>query len=169
MSLVCLDTNIIKWSVLGEVPDTENPELLTSRSRALMQYLNDKNSEFLLPTVVLGELLVRIPPTEHHEVLEHFDKSWRIADYGMDAARKFAEIRLKMKEIRSLDAQQGNSSSIARCVLSPDAMIAATAIVNEVNVIYTGDEDFVKLARDFIDIRYLLDWAPPVEQQNLWN
>ena len=48
-------------------------------------------------------------------------------------------------------------------------MITATAIVNNVDVVFAADEDFVTLAKDFIDIEYLLDMDLPGEQQLLWN
>lgn len=169
MSLVCLDTNIIKWGILGEVPDTERPEAFTSRSLALVQQLYSSKSEFLLPTVVLGELLVRIPAAKHDEVLRKFDRSWRFTDYDQGAARTFSEIRARMKEIRELDTARTGRQSIARCELGPDAMIVATAIVNEVDVIYTGDENFVKLAQGFIGVEYLFDLDLPGQQQELWN
>lgn len=169
MNLVCLDTNVIKWGILGEVPDSDRADELVSKSLALVRQLSNSKSEFLMPTVVMGELLVRIPFAKHDEVLRRFDRSWRFADYDFRAARKFAEIRLQMKEFREQVTDQAGKPSIARCVLTPDAMIAATAIVNNVDVIYTGDEDFVMLAKDFIDIEYLLDMDLPGEQQLLWN
>ena len=59
MTVVCLDTNIVIWGVLKQKRDP-NQQSFVDKSTALVKYLVKSKDIVLLPSVVVGELLVKI-------------------------------------------------------------------------------------------------------------
>ena len=168
MTLVCLDTKIVIQGLLKQISDPSQQSIV-NRSALLIKLIEKNGDSVILPTVVVGEVLVKIPQEERGEVVKRLRENWIIVDYDVRAAMKFGEIRSRMKIIRDQEREREGKPSTARCVLSPDAMIAATAIVNGAEIIYTGDKNFVKLAQGYIGMRYLDDLHLPGEQHELWN
>ena len=166
MSLVCLDTNVIQWGLLRRASGPDRQQLV-ARSVELVEHLNSNGAQIVLPTVVMAELLVPVRMEEQEAVLDRFDERWIVADFDPRAAMKYAEIRSRMKDLRDQEIEREGRSSTARCVLSPDAMIIATAIVNKAEVIYTGDSDFARRTHEFMRAEYLFDLDLPPKQVGL--
>lgn len=154
MTVVCLDTNIIVFGALsrGRNPEGQN---FIEMSRALLRDIEKKRHEVLLPTVSVGELLVPIPEQLHSGELEKLGQKWRVVDYDVMAAAQFARMRHAKLTNRALRELRGGDPSATKNQQIADVMLAATAIVNGAETLYTTDERVVNLVSDFIEVRYL--------------
>ncbi len=154
MTVVCLDTNIIVFGAMsrGRNPEGQN---FIEMSRALLRDIEKKKYEVLLPTVSVGELLVPVPEQLHAEELDKLRKRWRIVDYDALAAAQFARMRHAKLTNRTLRELRRGDPAATRNQQIADVMLAATAIVNGAETLYTSDERVVNLVNDFIEVRYL--------------
>lgn len=82
MTLVCLDTHIVQWGVLRRTSDPGQQHLV-DKSAALIRFIDKNNDRVILPSIVIGELLVPIPQEEHSEVLSRLSRDWMIVDYDV--------------------------------------------------------------------------------------
>lgn len=151
MSVVCLDTQVIRWGVMKEESKTPQGTLLISRAIHLIELLEQQKASVILPSIVVGELLVTVPERDHPAVLDRLNEDWLIVDYDLRAAQLFAKIRKDQVINQIMDEiRQGNPYATRR-QLSADIMIVATAIAHGAEKIYSHDKDFLKLAAPHID------------------
>lgn len=154
MTRVCLDTNVIVFGARERGRRSGDPDLV-ELSRALLEFIEKKRFEVLLPTVSVGELLVPVPEELHHEELGKLGKTWRVVEYDVLAAAQFAKMRHRKLSNQALrELRRGDPSSTKNQQIA-DVMLAATAIVNDARILYTTDERVKNLVGDFITVEYL--------------
>lgn len=154
MTVVCLDTNIVVFGTMsrGRNPEGQN---FIEWSQALLESLEKQGVEVLLSAVSAGELLVPVPWQLHAGELDKLRKNWQIVDYDVLAASQFARMRHAKLTNRTLrDLRRGDPSATKNQQIA-DVMLAATAIVNGAEALYTTDERVENLVSDFIEVKYL--------------
>ena len=166
MTVVCLDTHIVQWGVLKRASNPDQQHLV-DRSTALIKLIEKNKDRVILPAIVVGELLVPIPPEEQGEVLMRLREDWMIVDYDGLAALQFAQMRHGRPTVEALRELQKTNPSATRNELIADTMIAATALVHKATKIYTNDRRFKNSSGNYIKIKLLDDLELPGEQLGL--
>lgn len=149
MTIVCVDTQVLFWAIEGR---GTNDQHLLKEARDFVNWIIEIASHIIIPSIVVGELLVPIEDTHIVKTLNRIKKDWIVVDYDVRAAMKFAQMRRNHAfEKRRLELRQLELAT--RRELVADAMIIATAIVNDADIIYTYDEPMCKLADGWIDAK----------------
>lgn len=158
MAIVCLDTQVLYWGIRGHSNPVKD-ERLIQHAMGFLRWLKEERHDVIIPSIVVGEMLVAIPEDEMAEVLARFDRDWIVAAYDIRAAYHFAVMRRdhitqkRVKELRKLDP------SVTRRELHADQMIIATAIAHGANTVYSHDNKLLSLAGQWIDAQNYLDIA----------
>ena len=153
MSVVCVDTQILYWAI--EFRGTEDRQLLVF-AREFMRMLDTRGDRIIVPSIVVGEMLIPIEEGRVRFVLNQFKSDWRIVEYDLRCALQFSRMRrdhaLKTR-VKSLQELEG----CTRKELHADAMIIATAIANGASIIYSHDEPLRTLAEGWIEAKDFMD------------
>lgn len=150
MKIVCIDTQILSWAIVKNPPAGNSH--LVSVARDFMQWVNDQQFRVIVPSIVVSELLIPVPPEEHPIVLSQFSTDYRIVPFDLACARKFAEMRRhhiiqnRLKEL--LNPKQ---LSATKSALKADVMIIATAITFGAETLYSHNDDMRNMATGFIE------------------
>ncbi|MBI4332458.1 MAG: PIN domain-containing protein [Chloroflexi bacterium] len=160
MNLVCFDNNILIWGIKGQA--TPGQEEMIYRARAFIRKLHNDHIRVLIPSVVIAEFLLPVPPEEHPGVLDLFHKRFLIASFDTAAASVFAKIWQAKKGKAIVDelAKKGNTKTEMRT----DSMIVATACSQRADCIYSHDHDLRAFAKDYIEVREM----PLIPDQTKW-
>jgi predicted nucleic acid-binding protein len=148
MSIVCVDTNILCWAVLEIIPSQN--EHLVPLAKKFMQWLIHEKHEIILPTVIIGELLLPLPEDRHPAVLASLTNQFMIAEYNLRAAQLFAQIRRSAETVNKFRNRSTLDPQLTRRELIADAMIVATAMAHRANILYTHDKGLLNIAEGFI-------------------
>ena len=100
----------------------------------------------VVPSVVIGEFLVKVPVEKHQEVQAVLEKRFQIVPYDAVAAACAARI---FQEHKNSGASRGN---VPRDILKADIQILATAVTRKVVKLYTHDGDLAKLAEKYLPV-----------------
>lgn len=145
MSLVCLDTMIMVWGVHQTSKPTQAHEI--RKAIALLEQLEREKVNILIPTVALGEFLIKIPTEHHLTTINQFTRRFLLAPYDAQTASVFATIWAnKNPEIAEL------IEDIPRATLRADCMIVATAVARNADCIYSHDPGLKKFADGYIEV-----------------
>lgn len=155
MALVCIDTQILYWALIKIAPSSK-PHIV-SLATDFMQWIEKEKHDVIIPNIVVGELLIRVPPEKHLSVISQFQQNWRLVPFDTPASIKFAEIRRQHAIDNRLKDLLDPANGSTRAALKADVMIVATAIVHGANVIYSDDTDIPKLSKGFIEAKSMSD------------
>lgn len=156
MKIVCIDTQILSFGLVKTPP--KGNEHLVDAAVNFLNWVDEQGFTVILPTIVIGELLIPIPNELHVEILRQLTKDWRIVEFDLASAQQFAIMRrqhiIKNKLHHMTDP---NKPGATRAALKADVMIIATAIASNANLIYSHNDDMLKLCEGFIDAKNFLD------------
>lgn len=149
MPIICLDTQILYWGIVKKA--ARGAENLIVPAGQFLKWIETQQYDIIIPTIVLGEMLIPIPDDEQGKVLAQFKQDWMLVDFDTKAALIYAQMRRnhitqkRFKDLRHLHPDVTKKELVA------DAMIIATAIAHGAEKIYSHNEDFLALAEGFID------------------
>jgi len=159
--IVCLVNNITAFALRdGAHPDDVDK---VERTRALLRYLDEQEKIILLPTPVITECLWPVEVHSRAAVLNAINK-FMIGAFDLEASVKCAEM---MHAITPAEKEFKKDKGITKAQMKFDYMIAAIAIVNEAECIYSEDEGLNTFCNGHIDV-----WPIPPElpeQGSLFN
>jgi hypothetical protein len=149
MEIVCLDTQILYWAIVQKaVPGSEQ---LIPLAKDFIRWLDSQEGiEIIIPSIVVGEMLVPIPDDMQTEVLSQFNQDWMVVDFNLRAALFFARMRRdhiiqkRFKDIRQLHPDVTKKELVADC------MIIASAVAHGATKLYSHNRDLCKLAEGYI-------------------
>ena len=84
MSSACIDNHILIWGIRKEATPGQEPMIL--RAELFLKYLEDAKTTVIVPSVVIGEFLVKVPVARHQEVQAVLEKRFQIVPYDAVAA-----------------------------------------------------------------------------------
>jgi len=119
------------------------------RARALLRYLDEQEKIILLPTPVITECLWPVEVHARESVLNVINK-FMIGTFDLAASVKCAEM---MHAITPPEKEFKEERGITKAQMKFDYMIAAIAIVNGADCIYSEDEGLEKFCEGHIDVR----------------
>lgn len=149
--VVCLDTNIIVWGVKGISEPSQKGNI--PKAEFLLRKLQEHQSKIIIPSIVLSELLVTVPPEKQPAFIEAIYKLGAVPQYGVREALYFAKFWRTKKET-------AKGAEISRREMKMDFMIIGTALAHGANCIYTHDIGLKKIAEDIIPVKGLSDLPP---------
>jgi len=149
MGLVCVDTQILIWAIKEEA--TPGQDGMIPRSKALLKYLSESDKKILIPAVVLGEFLIKMPTESHRTVFNLMQREFVVAQYDAKAALHYARIWRARQGDQVFESLK--ESGKTRQELKADRMIVATAVAHEVECIYSHDRGVMAFGKDFVDVQ----------------
>lgn len=143
MRLVCLDTHILIWGIKGE--STPGQEPMVEKAINFLRWLDETKAKVMIPTIVISELLLPVPPAEHSAFLQVIQNKFIVAPFDILGAQALARIWQDKKgdgTIERLKIVPG----LTRAQMRADCQIVATALVNRAECIFTYDDNIDKFA-----------------------
>tara|TARA_Y100000310_G_C20069107_1_gene528503 strand:+ start:51 stop:551 length:501 start_codon:yes stop_codon:yes gene_type:complete len=150
MKLVCFDNHVLIWGIKEEA--SPGQEDMIPRAKSFIKELDESNTKVLIPSVVIAEFLMRIPPEAHTTITNLFSKSFLVASFDTAAASHFATIWQAKKNqggIAKIQEEMGTT----REELKVDALIVATAVSHQVERIYSHDRGVKAFGEGFVDVQ----------------
>lgn len=136
---------------------------MISRSKALIDRLDKTNKKLLVPAIVVGEFLIRIPAEAYQTTTNLIQRNFMVAQFDVRAASFYAKI-WRAKQNKAL-LEELSASGKTRQELKADRLIIATALANGAECIYSHDNGVIAFGKDFIDVR---DVPPAPSQARLF-
>lgn len=134
MSIICLDTQILIWAIKEETESDQ--EDMIYRSKALIERLDKTGKRLLIPSIVIGEFLIRMPSETHQTTTNLIQRNFMVASFDIRAASHYAKIWRVKQDKASLDKLKALGKT--RQELKADRMIIATALANGADA-YSGE------------------------------
>jgi predicted nucleic acid-binding protein len=151
--LVCLDTQVLIWGVQGIA--SPGQEDMIDRAKLLLQQLAKENAKIAIPSVVLGEFLIKIPEDNREAMIQLLSRGFQVVPYDTPAALRFAQI-WDTHSIASVKKEVSKGATPSRHELKADILILATAIARNVECIYSADRRHMQqFAQGFIVVHDL--------------
>lgn len=151
--MVCLDTQVLVWGFIRSA--TPQRTHMIDRATALIDHLTQIQEKIVVPTVVLAELMMRIPPYRHNTFYQRVAQSFILQPFGVKESAFFGEIWKSYKGHKAMKALQKLEST--RDALKADCMIVATAVASGASCIYSHDDDIRKIAQGHIAVQAVPD------------
>jgi len=138
--IVCLDTQILIWGIKGEAkPNQLN---LVAKAKNFIDWLAGQKLTVIIPSVVLSEVLVKVPKKDHNKIISKITKRFKIIPFETIAAQKHAYYWLDKKGVIP-----------NRTELKFDYMIIATALAQKAACIYSHDKGLKDCAEGMIQVK----------------
>lgn len=153
--IICIDSNIIIWGIKKQA--STGQEINIAKAEYFFEWADENGHEIIIPSVVLGEILVPEPAEIRQRYVEILSSAFLIVNFDTRAALKYAQIlHNRLPEIKSI----AEANSIAKQRMKIDHTIIATAVVNNANCIYSNDGGLKGFAAGHIDVRDLPSRPP---------
>jgi predicted nucleic acid-binding protein len=150
MEIICLDTHILIWGIKKDA--TEGQEHMVPIAESFIKSLDEERKiKVMVPSVVIGELLMRVPPEKHEEVNRLFYRRFMVPSYDIAAASCFARIWQEKKNVFPQLKEEFPDST--REELKADCQIVAIAVTHGARCIYSYDEKLTRFANGYIEVR----------------
>jgi len=151
--LVCLDNHILIWGIRQVA--TPGQEDMIRRTRLFFEFLEKKNAQIIIPSVVAGEFLLGVPLENHQKIMEVLEKKFQIAPYDTAAALIAAELWIERNKGSTgiSDELKEGLADPSRIKLRDDCKIVATAIKCRADCLYSEDEGVKKFAQGRIEVK----------------
>ncbi len=149
--IVCVDTHILIWGIKKEA--SQGQEQMIQLANDFLQSLDKEKVITIVPSVVIGELLLRIFPENHDEFISQFSQDFLVAPYDILAASFSAKVWQKNKTEGTIENIRNENTSVNREIIKIDCQIIGIALAQKANCIYSYDPHIIKLATDFIETK----------------
>ena len=160
MSLICLDTQILIWGIKEEAE--QDQEEFISKSKILIEHLQDNGDKILIPSIILSEFILHLPQESHTTVVNLLTANFFVAPYDQLTALHYARIwqnqehQNRVREIHELGTTRNE--------IKADRMIVATAVAHNAERIYSHDKGLRNFAEGFCDAYDI----PTIPIQTTW-
>jgi len=144
-----LDNHALIWGIKEQAK--EGQEDMIPRTKAFIESIDDDETSVLIPSIVIAEFIMPVPPELHAMVINLFNKNFIIAPFDALAASKFALVWQAYKPPE--EAKELIRNEATRAELKADTMIVATAIARKADCIYSHDKWLTTIAKNFIEVK----------------
>lgn len=158
VEIVCLDSMVVIWGVKREA-SLGQENMITKASKYLAQ-LDSQRAKIMVPTIVLSEILIKVPESDHAKILTIFKERFIVPPVDVSVAAKLAQIWRKHEKDGTLKIPDNPNSK-----LKNDCQIVATAVVHGANAICSHDPFLKQFAQGWIDVHEI----PVIEEQSGLN
>jgi predicted nucleic acid-binding protein len=122
------------------------------RARQFIHDLEDNDYRILVPTVVMFELMMVVPPDQHHKFLGYYRRHFLLADLNAPASKFAAEVWYRNSEDGTIDAIRDEPEA-TKTKAKVDCQIIGTALAHEVTTVYSEDPHIKRLGDGFLTVR----------------
>lgn len=136
MGVVCLDTNVLIWGIKKEA--SPGREHMIPRAEAFIQHLTNKKTTMVVPSVVLAELLIKVPPEDHTDFIRLITDGFEVPTFDARVAARFAKIWTEKKDHPDLIAAK-QAGETTKNIVRADCMVVATALVAGASYVVTNN------------------------------
>ncbi len=150
MGLVCLDTHLLIWGVKEEAEAGQ--ESMIPKTKAFLKHLDRSGDKVAIPSIVLGEFLMRVPADDHAQIINYLTRKFIILPCDLIAASMFARIWRSKQDDNTYDRLREDFSA-SREELKADCFIVATAVAHNASCIYSYDPKLAKFAEGYIEVK----------------
>jgi len=150
METVCLDTHILIWAIKEQA--SPGQEDMVSKAQRFLKQLESQKIIVLVPSIVVAEILMPVPPELHAMVINLLDRSFVIPPFDLQASTNFAKIWQNRQHQGIVEELQRNHQA-KREELKADCMIVAIAITRGSECIYSYDNKLKLFAKGYIEVR----------------
>lgn len=155
MQAVCLDTMIVIWGIKGECEGGQEPE--RDRAMAYVSQLRRDRVQVIIPSVVIGEALVRVPLEDHTPLIQNIlERKFIIAPVDLRISTMYARIWRTKSDDGTIAALK-QDPAMTRRILKFDCLIAAAAAVWEVGYLCSNDNNVRRFGEGYINVQRLID------------
>lgn len=161
MSLVCFDSNFVVWGVKRQA--TPGQEDNINKAVFLLDQLGGEDKQVVIPSIVLGEVLASFPPELQSAFVAMLEQNFIVAPYDSVAAVQYARMWQNRAQNRARDTAHTRDETKA------DYMIAAIAVVNGCEAIYSNATGLRRFASEHIRVIGIEDITLPPEQGRLFT
>lgn len=155
---MCIDTNIVIWGIRKECRKGQEDRI--PRAEQLLDDCLKADLRIIIPTLVLGELLIGPDDIDADRFVQEALTDFMIHPYDFPAAKTFGKIwRARYGEQRLLEK--------TRQELRADCMIVATAASLGCECIYSNDAGVHGFAKGFINAQDLPPLRPAQKELGL--
>ena len=149
MKTICLDTHILIWGIKEQ--SSLGQEEMIPRAKRFLRHLESEHNIVLVPSVVVAELLMSIPPNLHATVTNLLDKGFVIPPFDLQASTHFARI-WQDKQNQGVIEQLKHNYQAKREEIKADCLIVATALSRGAECIYSYDSKLKIFASGHINV-----------------
>lgn len=142
MSIVMLDSHVITWAIKERANDAQMHKI--KHAQYLIHQLDKQGSQTVISTIVVSELLRDVEIDKQNELYMVLQKNFLIMPFCNRAALECARIA-KIHDIKY--PKEDLKDTHSNTAIKSDWMILATALVNNVQVLYTEDKPLANIAR----------------------
>jgi predicted nucleic acid-binding protein len=162
MKKVCVDTNMLIWYIKKQC--TQGQEDCLEKAEYLFDYLSSKGITTVIPSIVLAELLGTVDDDDLRETYFDFiSANFEIVQFDILSSRKFIELKVKQQRNNADIYAKGGSK--AKCEITNDQNICASAIASGCDTIFSHNlKDFEKFAGGQIQI-LTLDYVEVLKRE----
>ena len=160
---ICLDTQIFAWAICERCTPGQEDDI--KYGKLLLEQVRKDGHEIILPSVVVGELLTGLPLASHTMAINLLDIACTCVPFDVGCAGRFAQLWQSKKDsgiIKKLKDDEGAK----RHELKADCLIVATAIQNNVDIIYSNDRKLRLFAEGSVTAK---DLPKPIIQEVLFD
>ena len=145
----CIDSNIFIWGIKRQSNPEETHRI--NEARDFFDWADKDGHEIVIPTIVLAECLAHEPLEKRAEILTVVYETFRVVDFDVRAALKYAEMLEgdKWSAAKTL----GQSIGVNRQEMKVDFLIAASAAAHGALRLYTHDAGLTNFARPYMDVQ----------------
>lgn len=148
--IVSLDSQIFIWGIKKHASADQNEMIAIAKS--FLKYLDDEQYQVVVPSPVLSELLIRIPPEKDAAFVELMQSQFAIAPFDTLAATKCAEMMRNYKSSEELQ-QYRKDHKITNATIKYDHQIVAISCVRDCKCIYSYDKGLKNFADGYIEVK----------------
>ena len=152
--LVCIDTHVLIWGISNyAIPGQEH---MIDRTKRFLAWLDNRQAQVLIPTVIIAEFLMNVPVEHHATITNLLEKSFVVAPFDTQSASYFSKIWQEKKGQKVV--QELQRSGRTREAIKVDGMFVATAVARKASRIYSQDHIGVaKFSEGYIDVEEIPD------------
>jgi predicted nucleic acid-binding protein len=151
--MICFDTTPLIWGLQTEGPDPITQHNI-DRTKAYLQQLAEQKEQIIIPTPVLAEYLVKIPYSEHAEVINQLRDLFKVYPFDERVASFAAHLRTQASfqtAIEQLTHDFALTRESARQIVKVDAMVIAVAFTRGASRLVSEDKGMRSLAEGIIE------------------
>jgi predicted nucleic acid-binding protein len=145
-----LDLDILIWGI--QPSNADHVDGRRQRAQAFFRHLGEERIRALLPAIVVGEFLVRIPREDQDRVMGALERSFIIAPFDMQTSAAYANIWRQKEASGEIDLLRERYEATGN-ELRVDCIILATALSSGAECLYSENPLLQELARRVLDVK----------------
>jgi predicted nucleic acid-binding protein len=167
--IYCIDAHLAIWGIKKQA--TPSQVEMIEKTERFFEHASKHKIDILIPAPVITEILAIEPVEKHAAYLKEIQKGFIVVDMDVRIAKKTAELMYdKMPNLKEYLSE----NNVARDKMKIDHIIAATAMVYKVDMLFSYDKHLKQLCDGIVNISSVPNIPKetvknPLEQQLIFS